>query len=300
MPRRRFAAQAFTLVELLVVIAIIGVLISLLLPAVQKVRESANRTVCTNNLKQIGLAFHTHHDVFSAFPGGGDYWWFARTWDGDTPAVYDHQKLGWGYQLLPYIEQQNLWRHPDDDFVYRTPVPLYFCPTRRPPTVMGTGTWSVGIRAMIDYAGNGGTSDEGQSTPYYGDGADGMITRLGYGISRLSDVTDGASNTMMVGEKRMNLYYATRECQPDDNAGYTAGWQDDTVRFGAVPPAPDYWSETIRLDPEIWQFGSSHAGGFMAVFGDGAVHWIRFGIDLAVFKRVSSKNDGQPFSMDEL
>src|SRR5437868_10714971 len=100
----------FTLIELLVVIAIIAILIALLVPAVQQVREAANVAQCKNQLKQIGLAFQTHHDTYGVFPSGGTSWQDAnRVMDKGIPADYQKQHWGWAYQILPYIEQENLW-----------------------------------------------------------------------------------------------------------------------------------------------------------------------------------------------
>src|SRR5688500_14868950 len=104
--RRRYG---FTLVELLVVIAIIGVLVALLLPAVQASREAARRTQCKNNLKQIGLAFHQHHDVHQFFPTGGWDWATPPTYVNGTPAIGREQQAGWGFQILPYVEQTVVW-----------------------------------------------------------------------------------------------------------------------------------------------------------------------------------------------
>jgi prepilin-type N-terminal cleavage/methylation domain-containing protein len=148
MSARLVGRRAFTLVELLVVIAIIGILIALLLPAVQFARESARRTQCVNNLKQLGLAVHTHHDALGVLPHGGDHpnCIPIYDWPGDPagPALKDQQLASWGFQILPYLEQTPLWEgsgarptgtqtaaQAKQLQVMTTPIPTFYCPTRR-------------------------------------------------------------------------------------------------------------------------------------------------------------------------
>src|SRR5438093_10808668 len=124
--------RGFSLIELLVVIAIMAILIGLLLPAVQKVREAAARAKCQNNLKQIGLAFHNHHDTLQGFPTGGWAWYTPPTYSGGLGLTGAGQQAGWGFQILPYIEGENVFRSGAVTAV-GTPNPVFFCPSRRPP-----------------------------------------------------------------------------------------------------------------------------------------------------------------------
>jgi prepilin-type N-terminal cleavage/methylation domain-containing protein len=215
---RTVSRRAFTLIELLVVIAIIGVLIGLLLPAVQKVREAANRIACANNLHQIGLAFHNHHDVFSAFPSGGTPYAANRTWANGTPASYTSQSWSWGYQILPFVEQGALWGSSSDATVYSTPLSIYYCKSRRAPVALQGGPWQVrpGPTAMTDYAGNAGcSSNGGDGSGVYGDGSDGAVSVTGLSPVTFASIADGTSNTLLVGEKRINISFVSTECQAE-------------------------------------------------------------------------------------
>jgi type II secretory pathway pseudopilin PulG len=268
------------LIELLVVLAIIAVLIGLLAPAVQKVREAANRMTCQNNLRQIGVAFHSHHDAHHYFPSGGWEWFTPPNYIGGQPAIGAQQQAGWGFQILPYIEAENVWRA-GALVAIGTPNPIFFCPSRRGPMTISVPdqytpplTGGNITHALCDY---GASNLEGlgvvrQFTPV-----------------RIRDITDGTSNTLMVAEKRLNLADLGQD-QPDDNEGYTAGFDHDTVRSIANPPAQDFVG--TDADPEK-RFGSSHPAGMNAVFADVSVHMISYSIDRNVFVYLGNKADGQ-------
>jgi prepilin-type N-terminal cleavage/methylation domain-containing protein len=288
--------RAFTLVELLVVIAIIGVLIALLLPAVQKVREAANRMKCANNLKQMGLAFHLFHDSYGAFPTAGDGVDPARVMTDANPAQGPDQTWGWAYQILPFLEQDNLWRLPDDDAVKAVPVPLYTCPSRRGPTVFLVNvSGSVGPRAQMDYAGNRGTDDQGR------DGL--LIRRTVRPLVRFSIITDGTSNTLLLGERYSSpsWYYGPGGPESDDyRGGFIAGWRTaeaPLIRSGAYEPVQD--RPYIGV-PDYRRFGSAHPSGFNTVFADGSGRIIHYRVSLDVLMAACRRDDGEPFSLDDL
>ncbi|EAQ76834.1 DUF1559 family PulG-like putative transporter, partial [Blastopirellula marina] len=140
------APRGFTLVELLVVIAIIGVLIALLLPAVQVAREAARRTQCSNNMRQIGLAVHNHHDAHQYLPTAGKDWEYYVTFSvgfgetGGTPEVGSKQEAGWLYQITPYMDRQNIWEgdgygsaEERNHRISEAVIETYYCPSRRAP-----------------------------------------------------------------------------------------------------------------------------------------------------------------------
>ncbi|MFO0965413.1 MAG: DUF1559 domain-containing protein [Gemmataceae bacterium] len=292
MKSARSPRAAFTLIELLVVIAIIAILIGLLLAAVQRVREAASRTACQNNLKQIGLAFHTHLSTHKTFPSGGWDWNTPPTIVNGTPAIGAQQQAGWAYQILPYLEAASTWRGGTATtdtarilVAIGTPNPIFFCPSRRSPQVVSFAhpDYLGGVqadRALCDY---GASNLEGT----------GVVAR--YQPNTVASITDGLSNTLMVGEKRANL---ARLGQPnsDDILGYSAGWDDETMRQTDFLPLPDY-RDPVNND-SVARFGSSHPNTFNMVFADGAVRTISYAIQKTTFSLLGNRSDGQPIPAD--
>lgn len=280
-PRR----PGFTLVELLVVIAIIATLMGLLLPAVQKVREAASRMSCQNHLKQIALAFHNHHGAHGFYPSGGWNWDLPPRYEGGSPVVGQDQWAGWGFQILPFIEAENVWKAGPVAAVGTTNK-LFFCPSRRPPgAVTYPDNYDPPIsggnvaHALCDYA---ASNREGT----------GAVRR--FQPVRIAEITDGTSVTLLMSEKRINLSFLG-QAQDDDNEGYTAGWNEDTIRRTDRPPAPDHHAPSGDGDK---LFGSSHPGRMNAAFSDGSVRGLSYAIDRSVFEAIGNRHDGVAIQID--
>jgi prepilin-type N-terminal cleavage/methylation domain-containing protein/prepilin-type processing-associated H-X9-DG protein len=320
--RRVICRGAFTLVELLVVIAIIGVLIALLLPAVQAAREAARRTQCNNNLKQMGLALQNHLSAQKEFPTGGTEPWH----DQGAADVRFGKGYGWMVQILPYVENETLRSiskgygagDRQRDLVVRgTPVGMYFCPSRRvnivrtlpasaedcskgcalndyaaatPANITNVVDWNKPIDHNFQFW-QGVAHIDNASAFTRGKSYFGVITRT-YVSEPCNDkdITDGMSNTMAIGEKRLFINrYEVGDWH--DDIGWTDGWDPDIIRYTGYQPGPDQVEDPGVPDPGFY-FGSAHSAGINVVFADGHVTLINYDIDRAMFNALGHRSDG--------
>ena len=251
--------RGFTLVELLVVIAILGVLVGLLLPAVQAAREAARRTHCQNNLRQIGIGLHRYHDVHQTLPMGGIEW---RPY-GSTA----ERQLAWSALLLPHLEQQALYDQLDLSKGFdakenaagaATILSIYLCPTSNRDALLVDG------RGPCDY---GGITGERISTPNNPPKGTMIYDRA----FRIAEITDGTSHTLIVAE---------------DTEGLDGQWIngrnlfDQGFAINAAPP----WENDIR---------SAHPGGALSVLADGSAHFLAESLDLDILAAICTRAGGE-------
>lgn len=328
MKRNRFSDRlAFTLVELLVVIAIIGILVGLLLPAVQQAREAARRMQCSNNVKQIGLAFHNYHDAYRNFPL--NFAWRSRPGlGGGGPAISDTGK-SWGQMILPQIEQTALFNSIDfsvglrltggipgataniqqNRVVAATVIPTYLCPSdgqhengllnQRSDTVSSNDRWAVtNYKAcagsnwnagVFAWVNNLGGKNGGNSDGLNaGNGILSSNQQNTNPLTRMRDIIDGTSNTFMVGEAIPHFSQWNWWYNPNAVTATTAIPLNRSLR---VPRNIADW-------PNNYGFNARHTGGANFALCDGSVRFVAETIDTSVYRAYATISSGEVATMD--
>ena len=293
---RHVLRPGFTLVELLVVIAIVGILVAMLLPAVQNAREAARRMECKNNLKQFGLALHNYHAAFDVLPISIEY----ESGSGK----------GWILSILPQVEQQALF----DEFApcfngtfpaeglmktdcrdaMKTPIPLLHCPSDPNGRKTSSEQWQwQGVEvALTSYKGVMGDNRMGGSSSVHGGSepdchttpdCNGLFWRHNYKAPiNLAKIRDGTANTLMVGESRPRYF-------PCSAAYFSNGDYASTYAPINFVPDPflfgDWWN--------WWSFSSDHPGGANFCLADGSVHFVAETIDQTLYQELSTRAAGE-------
>ncbi|HEY1188681.1 MAG TPA: DUF1559 domain-containing protein [Gemmata sp.] len=320
-PRR----SGFTLIELLVVIAIIAILIGLLLPAVQKVREAASRMKCQNNLKQLGLGLHGYHDATNAFPPGAEY----NVLPKPNPAgntTFLAAGTSWLVYILPYIEQANLFKQYDFTQTFDSAangplalnvVPIFYCPSGPDAkryldpnggVTNGVGTHYVGIMGPGDattanpasFTYNGTT----YSFPYGGGNTNGAYSTVGIlcrytqqagsattnRLVKITDITDGTTNTLMVAEISV---FMPNGLSYHQYRSWTRGFSGATsaCKNMSNPINSTVYNGSNNFD-DISP-GSQHTGGANFALGDGSVRFINQSADINLLRALSTINSGE-------
>lgn len=314
--RPTISRRAFTLIELLVVIAIIAVLIGLLLPAMQKVREAGNMARCKNNLRQMALACLLHEHELGTLPADG---WNYRYVGDPTGGFGANQPGGWHYNILPFLEQNalhnlgvdlsNTARRDTGKEICGTVVPTFICPTRGgaipyPYTVASkyafTNINRPAVIARSDYAGNGGNATSGWCS-YNSTNLTGVIySRTG---TPLKDITDGLSNTYLIGERYLNPDFYTNGGDSGNDQGWSVGHDFDAFRctdYQASNPTTSSTYAPRRDTPGVSvreMFGSPHAVFHMALC-DGSVRPFNYSISPQTHFYLGNRADGQPIPAD--
>jgi prepilin-type N-terminal cleavage/methylation domain-containing protein len=297
----------FTLVELLVVLAIIGVLVSLLLPAVQAAREAARRLQCRNNLKQIGLALHHYHDIVQSFPPG----WMARS-TPDVDAGFG-ERWAWKVFILPQLEQTPLYDSLNvrdggqpiplaDDPRSQTILSVFLCPSDPGEfTNISYPDPNGNFYPKSNYPGVFGRGEAILDDPKSQNGIFGKNSRV-----RIADIRDGTSNTFAVGERDLRSRGQGLFGSLGDPFRHAAVWIRAMPRPGSIIGTTGMYGRSVTgvctdvpgstrvlNGPSSRAFGSAHAGGAFFLLADGSVRFVGESIDLVTYGRLAHKSDGE-------